>query len=139
MNVFSRLDKDHLFFYAASLHEVLESPELVGMLEELGLPYDRVVQLFDEADIDGDGTVSFEEFMETFKETAHDPSKPKRPVAPVTAVERRNIMRTFGTRDKDHLFFFAASLHEVLESHELTEMLGELGLPYDRVVEVRAP
>ena len=43
---------------------MLESPELVDMLSELGLPYDRVAQLFDEADIDGDGVVTFEEFME---------------------------------------------------------------------------
>ena len=43
--------------------QVLESPELVGMLAELGLPYDRVVQLFDEADIDGDGVITFEEVL----------------------------------------------------------------------------
>lgn len=58
------------------------------MLGELGLPYDRVVQLFDEADIDGDGIVTFEEFMETFKDTA--PTKgPKKPAAPVTVQEKR--------------------------------------------------
>ena len=67
---------------------MLESPELVDMLGELGLPYDRVVQLFDEADIDGDGIVTFEEFMETFKDTAPK-TGPKKPVAPVTVQEKR--------------------------------------------------
>ena len=72
--------------------------------------------------------------METFKETT--PTGPKKPAAPVTVQEKRSIMRTFGQLDKDHLFFYAASLHEVLESAELVDMLGDLGLPYDRVVEL---
>ena len=68
MRTFGSLDKDHLFFFAASLEEVLESAELVEMLGELGLPYDRVVELFESADLDGDGTVSFDEFMDMFKQ-----------------------------------------------------------------------
>ena len=42
------IDEDHLLFYAASLNEVLESPELVAMLEELGLTKEGVIKLFQE-------------------------------------------------------------------------------------------
>ena len=51
LKVFSRLDEDHLFFYAASCVEVLESNELSVMLREVGLPHKRVVQLFEEAGV----------------------------------------------------------------------------------------
>ena len=99
------------------------------------MSFERVIQLFFQADVDGDGQMTYNEFLEFFSDPSHIIAGVP-PGPPGTPDEKARILSVFSRLPPTHEFFHAKSLTSVLGAPCMEDLLHELDMDYDRVIQV---